>query len=121
MNKLLNTKILSTSLGTLQTRAQSDIFTEYLFSLSDIHFTCDLLNFWIEKLTCSWKPIAGIALDYLAILASSSSSERQFYITGETIGLRRLKLSEDHIEDNTIIILNPDIARTIYAQMNQTK
>ena len=61
--------------------------------------------------------MAEIAMEFLSIPSSSATAERQFSITGQSIGLQRLKMSEDHVEDSTIILLNPGIARPILKSM----
>ena len=95
----------------------ADAFNEYLISLGIIDEEGDLLNYWIQKLDSNWRKLAEIALDFLSIPSSSSTAERQFSIIGETLGLRRLKMIEDHVEDSTIILLNQKIARPILESM----
>ena len=95
----------------------ADAFNEYLISLGIIDEEGDHLNYWIQKLDSNWRKLAEIALDFLSIPSSSSTAERQFSITGETLGLRRLKMIEDHVEDSTIILLNQKIARPILESM----
>ena len=94
-----------------------DAFDEYLISLSGGNKVCSLLEYWTSKLGTKWNALAEIAMEFLSIPSSSATAERQFSITGQSIGLQRLKMSEDHVEDSTIILLNPGIARPILKSM----
>ena len=61
--------------------------------------TCDdLLTYWRER-TQKWPKLSSVARKYLAIPASSTSSERSFSIAGLTINDRRSQLSSDVVDD----------------------
>ena len=75
-----------------------NIYEEYLSTLFRMKKGKDLFEFWISKLDTEWEPLAEIAIEYLSIPSSSATAERQFLITGQSLGLNRLKMSEDHVE-----------------------
>ena len=94
-----------------------DIFNEYLVSLIGFSGEENLLKYWMDKLDTNWRPLAEIALDFLSIPSSSATAERQFSRTRISIGMSRLKLSEDHIEDSAILLMNEKIARPLFESM----
>ena len=94
-----------------------DLLQSYICSLNIVSGEKNLLQYWLNKIGSSWEPLAEIALDFLSIPSSSATAERQFSITGQSIGINRLKISEEHVEDSTIILLNPEISRHFIRSM----
>ena len=93
--------------------SSEDIFGEYLNSLTQMKKEGDLLKYWLSKIDSTWKQLAELAFDFLSIPSSSATAERQFSITGRSLGVCRLKTSEEHVEDSAILLLNPTIARPL--------
>lgn len=88
-------------------------------SLSDsVEGKDDLFIFWTRNKTTELSLLSEIAFDYLSILGSSCSTERQFSVTGNILGLRRLSMTGKTLESQAIISMNPEIAKEIYPRMN---
>lgn len=58
--------------------------------------------------------LQAVAQKVLSILTSSASTERQFSKSRRVLGYQRLKLLPSHVEDETIIVGNPNLTNTSF-------
>lgn len=58
--------------------------------------------------------LQAVAQKVLSILTSSASTERQFSKSRRVLGYQRLKLLPNHVEDETLIVGNPNLTNTSF-------
>ena len=98
--------------GFHQTNSQNDqeiIFEEY--KLIQETKKIDLYDFWKKMNDGKFKILSKVAIEILSILVTSASSEREFSLTKRILGFRRLSMTQDHLEDLTLIVTNNEISK----------
>jgi len=73
--------------------------------LRDKHMVCE----WWEGNKSQFPLLYNFAAKYLAILATSASSERSFSKAGSTIGKLRTRLTGQHIDEINVLHCNSSL------------
>ena len=68
----------------------------------------DPIEFWKQKLGTSMKELALLALDILAVPATSAGTERVFSHAGIATANRRQRLSAENLENEVMMRVNSD-------------
>jgi hypothetical protein len=79
----------------------------------------DVIGYWIEKRNL-WPELAAYALHLMTSPVSSSATERLFSVSVGIEGLKRQRLSPEHVQDLTLLKYNSEIVAEAILQANKT-
>ena len=85
------------------------IFDEYKLIQEDKNI--DLYEFWKKLNNGKFSSLSKVAIEILSVLVTSASSEREFSVAKRILGYRRLSMTQDHVEDLSIIVTNNEISK----------